>query len=139
MKSLPRPKESRASHRTNYPKKERPYPTRGASHEQPVVQKLIPEPVEPLADHLCAPNLPYYVTRTHRKHLPIYPLRKAGGNKLVTRIKKIDGKAEVLRDELRSLLGLADKECVINTNTGHIMIKGHHMTKVEHFLKQRKF
>jgi large subunit ribosomal protein L49 len=71
--------------------------------------------------------------------LPIYPLRKAGGNKLITRIKKVDGKSEVLRDELRELLGLKDKEAVINSTTGHIMIKGHHGPKIEHYLKQRAF
>jgi hypothetical protein len=57
----------------------------------------------------------------------------------VTRVKKVDGKTEVLRDELRELLGLADKEVVINRTTGHIMIKGHHVSKIEHFLKQRAF
>jgi large subunit ribosomal protein L49 len=71
--------------------------------------------------------------------LPIYTLRKAGGNKPVTRVKKIDGKSEILRDELRELLGLAEKEVVINRTTGHIMIKGHHVTKIEYFLKQRAF
>lgn len=139
MKSLPRPKESKASHRTNHPKVERHYPTRGVSHNQPKVEKLIPDPVEPLAPHLCAPNLPYFVTRTPSNHLPIYTLRKAGGNKPVTRVKKVDGRAEVLKDELRELLGLAEKECVINNTTGHIMIKGHHVSKIEHFLKQRAF
>lgn len=139
MKSLPRPKESRASHRTNHPKVERHYPTRGVSHDKPVLAKLIPDPVAPLAPYLCAPNLPYFVTRTPSNHLPIYTLRKAGGNKLVTRVKKVDGKSDVLRDELRQLLGLADKEVVINRTTGHIMIKGHHGPKIEHFLKQRAF
>lgn len=57
----------------------------------------------------------------------------------MTRVKKVDGKAEVLRDELRELLGLAEKEVVINRTTGHIMIKGHHVTKIEHFLKERAF
>lgn len=57
----------------------------------------------------------------------------------MTRVKKVDGNAEVLRDELRELLGLAEKECVINRTTGHIMIKGHHVSKIEHFLKQRAF
>lgn len=57
----------------------------------------------------------------------------------MTRVKKVDGKAEILRDELRELLGLADKEVVINRTTGHIMIKGHHVPKIEHYLKQRKF
>lgn len=57
----------------------------------------------------------------------------------MTRVKKVDGRAEVLRDELRELLGLADKEVVVNKTTGHIMIKGHHVSKIEHFLRQRAF
>lgn len=139
MKSLPRPKESKASHRTNHPKKERHYPTRGATHYNPTIPKLIQDHVKPLAPHLCSPNLAYFVTRTPSNHLPIYTLNKSGGNRPVTRVKKVDGRAEVLRDELRELLGLAEKEIVINRTTGHIMIKGHHVSKVEHFLKERKF
>ena len=54
-------------------------------------------------------------------------------------MKKVDGRSEVLKDELRELLGLAEKEVVINRTTGHIMIKGHHVSKIEHFLKQRAF
>lgn len=57
----------------------------------------------------------------------------------MTRIKKIDGKRDVLRDELRSVLGLPEKECVINETTGHIMMKGWHRPKVERFLKERMF
>lgn len=83
--------------------------------------------------------MPYFVTRTPSDHLPLYTLRQRGGSKLVTRVKKVDGKAEILRDELRELLGLAEKEVVINRTTGHIMIKGHHVPKIEHYLKQRKF
>lgn len=57
----------------------------------------------------------------------------------MTRVKKVDGKSEVLRDELRELLGLAEKEVVINRTTGHIMIKGHHVSKIEHHLRERAF
>lgn len=139
MRSNPRPKESHASHRSSHPKKERNYPIRSATHRQPVVPKLIPEPVEPLAEHLCAPNLAYFVTRTPSNELPIYTLRKRGGNMRLTRVKKIDGKPEVLRDELKELLGLEEKDAVINRVTGHVVLKGHHRPKVERFLRERKF
>lgn len=139
MKSLPRPKESKASHRSNYPKKERHYPTRGASHHQPTLPKLIPDAVEPLEPQLCAPNLAYFVTRSPSNELPIYTLRKRGGNLHLTKIKKVDGKADVLRDELQAFLGLGEKEATINTTTGHIMLKGHHKPSIEKFLRQRMF
>ncbi|SMR63829.1 unnamed protein product [Zymoseptoria tritici ST99CH_3D1] len=137
MRSNPRPKESKASRRTAHPTKERPYPTRRASHHQPDVSKLIPEPVEPLNAEQCAPNLPYFVSRSANNELPIYTLRKRGGNLKMTRIKKIDGDRHILRDELKSLLKNSD--CVVNSVTGHIMIKGHHKPQVEKFLRERMF
>ena len=139
MKSLPRPKESHASHRTSHPRRDRPYPTRQATHAPVAPRKLIPEPVEPLSATQCAPNLPYFVTRTPSNELPIYTLRKRGGSLLQTRLKKLDGRLEVLRDELRSSLGLQEKEAVINQLTKHIILKGHHKPKVELFLRQRMF
>nr|OQO15500.1 hypothetical protein B0A51_16911 [Rachicladosporium sp. CCFEE 5018] len=139
MRSNLRPRESHASHRSSHPKKTRNYPIRGTSHHQPAAPKLIPTPVEPLAEELCAPNLPYFVTRTPSNELPIYTLRKRGGNMLLTRVKKIDGKIEDLRDELRVHLGLGEKEAVINRITNHVVLKGHHRPKVEQFLRERKF
>lgn len=55
----------------------------------------------------------------------------------MTRIKKVDGERAVLRDELKSALG--KKEVVVNSNTGHIMIKGHVKPLVEKYLKERLF
>jgi large subunit ribosomal protein L49 len=55
----------------------------------------------------------------------------------MTRIKKIDGDRSMLRDELKVLLKSSD--CVVNSTTGHIMIKGHHKPQVEKFLRQRMF
>lgn len=139
MKSLPRPKESHASHRTAHPKKQRHYPTRGATHVQTNVEKLIPEPVEPLAPQLCAPNLPYFVNRTPNNELPIYTLKKRGGNLKLTKVRKVDGRKEILRDELRVALGLAENEAVINQLTGHIVLKGHHKPRIQKFLRERMF
>jgi large subunit ribosomal protein L49 len=64
-------------------------------------------------------------------------LRKRGGNLKMTRIKKIDGDRQILRDELKTLL--KSEDCVINSITGHIMIKGHHKPTVEKFLRERMF
>ncbi|EME40148.1 hypothetical protein DOTSEDRAFT_28054 [Dothistroma septosporum NZE10] len=139
MKSRPRPKESKASRRTSYPQKERHYPTRQPSHHQPELPKLIPQPVQLLAPEKCAPNLPYFVTRSANNELPIYTLRKRGGNLKMTRVKKVDGDRMKLRDALRIALGVGEKDCVINSVTGHIMIKGHHKPVIEKFLRARKF
>lgn len=139
MKSKARPKESKASRRTSHPRKERPYPTRHLSHQQPEKLKLIPDPVESLPAEQCAPNLPYFVTRSANNELPIYTLRKSGGNLKMTRVKKIDGNKVVLRDELREMLGVQEKDAIVNSVTGHIMIKGHYKPQIEKFLRQRMF
>ena len=139
MKSLPRPKESRASRRTSHPRKVRPYPTRQPSHQQPQQLRLVPEPTIPLAPELSAPNLAYYVTRTRSNELPVYCSVKRGGNLLLTQVRKIDGKKEILRDELRQLLGVASEDAVVNGTTGHIIIKGHYKPEIVQFLRERRF
>ncbi|EMD00075.1 hypothetical protein BAUCODRAFT_21735 [Baudoinia panamericana UAMH 10762] len=139
LKSLPRPKEPRASRRANHPRAERTYPTRHPTHHPVTEHKLIPEPVEPLPADQCAPNLPYFVTRTPSMELPVYQLRKRGGNMKLTRVKKVDGKVESLRDELRAALGLGEKEAVVNPVTRHVMLKGHLKTEVDKFLRERMF
>ena len=139
MKSLPRPKVSRSSRRTAHPTKERPYPTRRRTHTPVDPINLLPEPVEPLPDTQCAPNLQYFVTRTSSNELPVYTLRKRGGDLKLTRIKKIDGDPEVLRDELRQALGLEGKDCVVNNLTRHVVVKGHHKPQIDRYLRERKF
>lgn len=139
MPSNPRPKISKASRRANHPTKQRNYPTRIPSHHQPALPQLIPESITLLSEDQCAPNLPYFVTRSRADELPIYTLRKRGGNLKMTRVKKIDGKREVLKDELRQLLRVPEKEVAINSVTGHIMIKGHWKPQIEKFLRERNF
>jgi len=57
----------------------------------------------------------------------------------MTRVKKIDGRVETLRDELRGALGLGEKEALVNPVTGHVVLKGHHRDQVERFLRERMF
>jgi large subunit ribosomal protein L49 len=106
---------------------------------KPIEPKLIPEPVEALPDHLCAPNLAYYITRTSSNELPVYQLRKRGGNLKMTRIKKIDGRPETLRDELQAKLGLQEKEAVVNAVTKHVVLKGFWKNEVDQYLRERRF
>ncbi|KAF2481939.1 mitochondrial large subunit ribosomal protein-domain-containing protein [Neohortaea acidophila] len=139
MKSLPRPKLSRASRRTSQPPKQRPYPTRQPSHHQPAPPKLIPEPVAPLPPAECAPNLAYFVTRTRNNELPVYHDSKRGGNMKLTLVRKIDGEVEVLRDQLRARLHLKKEDCIVNPITRQVVMKGHWKPEVANFLRERQF
>ena len=67
--------------------------------------------------------LPYHVHRTASQKLPIYHLAKRGGNLHQTRIRKIEGDVEKLREELVASLALEKETVMINRLTGHIIIK----------------
>ena len=69
------------------------------------------------------PPLPYHVHRTASQKLPIYHLAKRGGNLHQTRIRKIEGNVEKLREEIVATLALREETVVINRLTGHIIIK----------------
>lgn len=58
---------------------------------------------------------------------------------LLTRVKKIDGSVEALRDELKNVLGLEGKEVVVNALTRQVVLKGHRRPEVERFLRERMF
>ncbi|KAI7205962.1 hypothetical protein KC352_g18231 [Hortaea werneckii] len=142
MNSLPRPKESRASHRANHPRTTRTYPTRHPTHTTIPSPRLTPEPIPSppaLEPTHCAPNLSYFVTRTANNELPIYNLRKRGGNLLFTRVKKVDGRREDLCEALRAKLGLRRDEVQVNPVTGHVVVRGHWRGQVERFLRERLF
>ncbi|KAI7238734.1 hypothetical protein KC330_g2350 [Hortaea werneckii] len=140
MNSLPRPKESRASHRANHPRTTRTYPTRHPTHTTIPSPRLTPEPItSTLEPTHCAPNLSYFVTRTANNELPIYTLRKRGGNLLFTRVKKVDGRREDLCEALRAQLGLKRDEVGVNPVTGHVVVRGHWRGEVERFLRERLF
>ena len=57
----------------------------------------------------------------------------------LTRVKRVDGEVEALRDELSVALGLGEKECVVNAVTRHVILKGHMKPQVEKFLRERLF
>lgn len=139
MKSLPRPKESRASRRTNHPRPIREYPTRQPTHSPVASPLLTPSPIEPLPPTQCAPNLPYFVARTTNNELPVYLLRKRGGNLKLTLVRKVDGRPEALRDELTQSLGLQADQAVVNPVTKHVLLKGHQKMAVVKFLRERMF
>lgn len=79
-------------------------------------------------------SIPYSIARTPSRQLPIYHLSKSGGNKHLTRLRKIDGDLHKLRDDLRSALGVEEyttdqmgrkKETVaINWTSRQIVVRG---------------
>ncbi|RKF54050.1 putative mitochondrial large ribosomal subunit [Golovinomyces cichoracearum] len=81
----------------------------------------------------------YCVRRTPSNQLPIYHIEKNGGNKKLTRIRKVEGNVKALRDELREAMNLTEKECTINHLTGHVLVKGHRKQEIINFLTERKF
>ncbi|RDW84927.1 hypothetical protein BP6252_02517 [Coleophoma cylindrospora] len=84
-----------------------------------------------------APILPYRIARTPSKNLPIYLLNKAGGNKKMTKLRKIEGDISALRSEIQATLGLDEKDVVINQLTRHILIKGHKKPELIKFFEER--
>jgi large subunit ribosomal protein L49 len=77
---------------------------------------------------------PYTITRTASQQLPIYQLSKAGGNKHLTKLRKVDGDLNQLKSDIRAALGVEDfvidrmgrkKENVaINWTTRQIVVRG---------------
>lgn len=57
----------------------------------------------------------------------------------LTRIRKIDGRPETLRDALRVELNLGDKEAVVNAVTRQVVLKGFWKKEVDLFLRRRMF
>ncbi|GAM83242.1 hypothetical protein ANO11243_012280 [Dothideomycetidae sp. 11243] len=132
LKSQPRPKESRSSHRTSQPTRIKNYPDKA-----PAPLRVVD--AEPIPASQQSPNLPYYVTRTPSNELPVYNLAKAGGNKPLTRIRKIDGDIEALREALQHHFQLKRDECTVNHLTRQVLVKGHVRREIEAFLKARNF
>lgn len=65
----------------------------------------------------------YWVTKTGTKGIPVYHLKKRGGNLHQTKVRRIEGDIMAMKTDLQRALGLEDKEIVINQLTHHIIIK----------------
>lgn len=68
-------------------------------------------------------RLPYLVSRTPSKNLPIYQDCKRGGNFKVTHLKKVAGNAQLLKLGLAAELSLKPDQIRVNPVTGHIEIR----------------
>lgn len=67
----------------------------------------------------------YFVERSATGNLPVYTDYKAGGNKLVTEIRKITGNIVQLRNDLQAELPRIDKDAwTIRPQSNKIVVKG---------------
>ncbi|MCJ1442720.1 MAG: hypothetical protein MMC23_003217 [Stictis urceolatum] len=82
-------------------------------------------------------SLTYHVERTGSKQLPIYHLAKRGGNLHQTRIRRISGNVQDLKQDLQKNLELQDDHIKINPLTRHIIIKGWKKHEVARFLRDK--
>jgi large subunit ribosomal protein L49 len=82
-----------------------------------------PGPPTPTQAPAAAQPKPYRVTLTPSKNYPIYTLAKRGGNMKLTKLKRIEGDVNALRNDLREAFGVDDKEVTINQLTRHIIVK----------------
>lgn len=88
-------------------------------HTRPLLETLtIPAPPQPTAS-----STPYLVSRTRSNRLPVYLRTQAGGSKISTLIRRVEGDPLALRDEVRGVVGMEGKDVVVNPTTGHIIIK----------------
>ncbi|MCJ1350371.1 MAG: hypothetical protein MMC33_000352 [Icmadophila ericetorum] len=93
------------------------------------IKKLIsPSPILPPSERPPPPSGPqilnYYVNRTASRQLPVYHLGKGGGgNQHLTRIRKITGDLNQLKEDLRRALGLREDWIWVNGLTQQVVIK----------------
>jgi large subunit ribosomal protein L49 len=79
------------------------------------------------------------IHRSATGNLPVYQEIRAGGSKKQTRIRRIEGDAKVLRDELTEELGIKKEECVWHQLTNNIVLKGHRRLELMEVLKAKGF
>jgi len=53
----------------------------------------------------------------------------------LTRLKRIEGDVNALRNDLREAFGMDEKEVTINQLTRHIIVKGHKKPEIEKFFE----
>jgi len=95
---------------------------------------LLEQSLQPEASTANSKDLPFHMSRTGTKNLPVYETVKAGGSKHITQIRKLSGDLQEMQRQLRVVLQLPEitvdkkgrkKEPVmINHLTQQIVVKG---------------
>ncbi|KAH6845659.1 mitochondrial large subunit ribosomal protein-domain-containing protein [Chaetomium sp. MPI-CAGE-AT-0009] len=84
-------------------------------------------------------DLPYTVSRTPSKELPVYKLWQRGGSLKLTSIKKIEGDRAQFRTALAQALGMPEEDVLFNTVTGHCIVTGHRHGAIVEWLEKQGF
>lgn len=84
---------------------------------------------------------PYIITRTDASgSLPVYLDIKNGGTRSLTIIRRVQGDAEVLRQEVASLFPDTPKNFVtVNPINNQVVIKGSYVNDIKQWLAQKGF
>ncbi|KAF2121819.1 mitochondrial large subunit ribosomal protein-domain-containing protein [Lophiotrema nucula] len=123
-------------------------PGKGANPEAPskaaqqlsapnVVKPKVPRRKGPAPMKISLPPARYHVAKSSKHNYPIYTDYKRGGNLHLTLIRKITGDLSALRDELKIYLNKNEGDVKVNQLTKQVIVKGHHVTEVQQFLRER--
>ncbi|KAI5793839.1 mitochondrial large subunit ribosomal protein-domain-containing protein [Peziza echinospora] len=79
---------------------------------------------------------PFRITRTNSGNLPVYQEEKKHGSWKRTRIRRIAGDIDALKDLMARGLKLDSGDLMVNMRTRHLLIRGHRRTEVLQYLKE---
>merc|ERR1712000_141377 len=87
--------------------------------------------------HIFLPLSLFFHTSLHTtsNKLPIYLLWKRGGNKKLTRVRKIEGDVNLLKSDLQAALGVKEGDVTVNQLARQVIVKGHMKPQIEQFFK----
>jgi large subunit ribosomal protein L49 len=97
-----------------------------------------------IAKRLYSTEVPisrYHISRTSTSEsLPVYLDIKNGGTRSLTIIRRVEGDAEALRQEIAALFPESAKNFVtVNPTNKHIVIKGSYVNDIKQWLAQKGF
>ncbi|KAI9653698.1 MAG: hypothetical protein M1831_005726 [Alyxoria varia] len=134
---------------SNLPVKTRRKPTSSLFKQAAVASKLSHPPVQPVSlpplhinsqtEQEKAPTKAYFVRRTPSRYLPVYELTKAGGSLKQTRVRKIDGEVQKLKEGLEEVLAPKPEWIRVNPVNRHVEMKGWYKLQIERFLTDNGF
>ncbi|KAK0113778.1 hypothetical protein ONS95_014027 [Cadophora gregata] len=104
-----------------------------SSSSSPLASAQTPQSSSPSTYTKTAPLKPYRLVRTPSNKLPIYLLWKAGGNKKLTRVRKIEGDVNMLKTDLQVALGMKEGDVTVNQLARQVIVKGHMKPQIEKF------
>ncbi|KAI9499230.1 mitochondrial ribosomal protein subunit Img2 [Zychaea mexicana] len=82
----------------------------------------------------------YFISRTANKGLPVYTDFKNGGTQQLTIIRRVEGDAEALKNEIVELFPEAPKNFArVNPVNNQVILKGVHMNEIKQWLVEKGF